>query len=154
MKPLPSPRAFAFGALLLLSACKEEKKSIYSERIAILPDASGLLIKEVRADAQGKPLVTFFESHGDMQRELAEAPLAGSGDVKFRFALRKDTVVLYHAEPALQPALAGLALAASFPVRFEAVESARWLTVGTQEGDAIFYAPDKWKAFLDLSRGE
>jgi hypothetical protein len=141
-------------ALACLSACKEETKVVYSERIALLPDASGLLVKEVRADAQGKQSLALLESRNGAQRELAVLPMQGAGDPRFRFAVRKDTIVLFHAEPAMQAALAGAVTSAAFPIRFEQVESGRWLTVGTEEGHAIFYAPDKWKAFLELSRGE
>jgi hypothetical protein len=139
-------------AILLLAGCKEEMKAIYLERIALLPDASGLLEKEVRADAEGKPFLAILESRQGKPRELASIPMDGFSDVKFRSGLRGDTVLLYHTVPKLEGRLDGSSFRSpSFPIRIVLLDDAKWLATGIEEGNGIFYAPDKWKAYLEMS---
>jgi hypothetical protein len=139
-------------ALLLLAGCKEDMKVIYLERIALLPDASGLLEKEVRADAEGKPFLAILESRQGKSRELASIPMEGFADVKFRSALRGDTVLLYHTVPKLEGRVDDSTFRSpAFPIRVVLLSDAKWLATGTEEGNGIFYAPDKWKAYLEMT---
>jgi hypothetical protein len=41
-----------------------------------------------------------------------------------------------------------------FPVRAVLLTQPQWLAPGIEEGNGIFYAPDKWKANLEMSRGK
>lgn len=141
------------GVAILLSGCKPEIKVIYSERIALLPDASGLLVKEIRADAEGRTFLAIVETRGNAHRERVSVPMGPVPDVKFHSELRGDTVFLFHTVPAMETGLNSVSLAAgAFPIRCVLLSDARWLATGTEEGSAIFYAPDKWKAYLDLTR--
>ncbi len=139
-------------ALSLIAGCKEGMKVIYVERIAILPDASGLLQKEVRADGQENQFIAILESREGKTRELAVLPMKGKQDVKFRSGYHGDTVFLYHDVPMLQAQIDSATFAASrIPIRVVLLDPARWPATGTEEGNAIFYAPDKWKAYLDMT---
>ena len=140
------------GVALLLFGCKPEIKVIYSERIALLPDASGLLVKEIRADAEGRTFLAIVETRGNARRELISAPMGTVPDVKFHSELRGDTLFLFHTVPAMEAGLSSASAAGKFPIRCVLLSDARWLATGTEEGNAIFYAPDKWKAYLDLTR--
>ena len=142
-------------ALLLAAGCDEGMKVIYRERIALLPDASGLLEKEIRSDAEGKPFLALLETRNGATRDLAVLRMEGYPDVKFRSGLGGDTVLLYHGVSRFQKDLEGTRLgAAGFPVRAVLLDDARWFATGTEEGNAIFYAPAKWKAYLDMNRGK
>lgn len=139
-------------ALLLLAGCKEDMKVIYLERIALLPDASGLLEKEVRADEKGSPFLAILETRQGKSRELASIPMEGFSDVKFRSALRGDTVLLYHTVPKMEARVDDSSFhSPSFPIRVVLLDDSKWLAPGTEEGNGIFYAPDKWKAYLDMT---
>lgn len=139
-------------ALLLIAGCKEGMKVLYLERIALLPDASGLLEKEVRADEKGQPFLAILESRQGKTRELAVLPLEGYPDVKFRSGFHGDTVLLYHDIPKLKHWADSAPFASSrFPIRMVFLDQAKWLATGTEEGSGIFYAPDKWKAYLDMT---
>ena len=129
--------------------CVEEKQIIYSERIAILPDKSGMLIKEVRSFGKAETELVIRESVGKISKEIFIVTLSGSQDVKFKFRLSGDTIVLTHAQPGLEQTLRTVG-PASFPIRTESAASAAWLSSGTSEGDPIFYAEDKWGAYLDM----
>jgi hypothetical protein len=139
-------------ALLLIARCKEGMKVIYLERIALLPDASGLLEKEVRADEKGNQFVAILESQNGKIRELAILPMEAGQDVKFRSGFHGDTVLLFHDVPKLQDRIGSSTFAASrFPIRIVLLDPAKWLATGTEEGNGIFYAPDKWKAYLEMT---
>jgi hypothetical protein len=158
MRKIPrSVSAFPFCVglfiVLVLGGCKEETKVVYSERIAILPDASGLLTKEVRTLPEGKTAIAILESAGKASREIFSVALAGGDDIRFRSTVRNDTILLFHTAPDLDKSIRTVGQP-SFPVRMVHLEGAAWLTKGTEEGNPIFYAPDKWKAFLDLIRKE
>jgi hypothetical protein len=119
----------------------------------LLPDASGLLVKEIRADAEGRTFLAIVETRGEARRERVLAPMGAVPDVKFHSELRGDTVFLFHTVPAMEAVLKSSSLATgAFPIRIVLLSDARWLATGTEEGSAIFYAPDKWKAYLDLTR--
>lgn len=137
---------------LLASGCKEEQPIIYSERIAILPDRSGLLVKEMRALDKSRNELIIKRTAGESVQELFLVSLAEFEDVKFRFRLSGDTVILAHTQPAFGKAVRVLN-PSGFPIRFETLSPAEWLSTGTLEGDAIFYAEDKWGAFFDMTRG-
>jgi hypothetical protein len=142
-------------ASLLAIGCEEEKKVIYSERVAILPDASGLLVKEIRSDAQGKPILSLLVSKGGVEREVTTLAMGGLSDIKFRSTVRGDTLVLFHSAAGLEGRLDTAQFASlGFPVRLVRLDEVHWLTSGTEEGNAIFYAPGKWKAYLELTRRE
>lgn len=148
-------KSAALLAALLAAGCKEETKVLYRERIAILPDASGFLEKEVRADAQKNPILAILESAGGKTRELGVFPLDGEPDAKFRSGFRGDTVLLYPDSPKLEKRMRESGIAPGrFPIRTEFLEQAKWMATGTEEGSAIFFAPDKWKAYLDMSKGK
>jgi hypothetical protein len=139
-------------AWMLVSGCKEGMKVIYLERIALLPDASGLLEKEVRADEKGMPFLAILESRQGKSRELASIPMEGFSDVKFRSGLRGDTILLYHTVPKLEEHVDDSTFhSPSFPIRIVLLNDAKWMATGTEEGNGIFYAPDKWKAYLDMT---
>lgn len=142
----------AILALLLVSGCEEGMKVIYLERIALLPDASGLLEKEVRSDEKGNSFLAILESRDGAKRDLAVLPMVGYQDVKFRSGFHGDTVLLYHDVPRLEERIDASTFASSrFPVRTLLLDQSKWLTVGTEEGNGIFYAPDKWKAYLEMT---
>lgn len=142
------------GTLLSLSACIDERVIIYTERIAILPDASGYLAKDIRALSKTESELVIREVVGEASRELYTAPLKDFTDAKFTFTLAGDTIRLFHTQPKLPSALRAAPDRPSFPVRIEPASPSElaWRTSGTAEGDAIFYAPDKWKAFLALQK--
>ncbi|MBW8887077.1 MAG: hypothetical protein JF616_04885 [Fibrobacteres bacterium] len=141
------------GLFLLPNGCKEAMKVIYSERIALLPDATGLLVKEMRADAEGKTFLAIVETRGEARRELVSAPMGDVPEVKFHSEVRGDTVFLFHTIPAMKAGLSPASLAGGgYTIRLLCLDEVRWLATGTEEGSAIFYAPDKWKAYLELSR--
>lgn len=151
-----SPRlALAALALLTLAStgCEEEMPVILTERIALLPDGSGYLSKEVRARSKDETELAIREVVGGTSRDLFLAPLKDFQDVKFAFAITGDTIRLFHAQPLLDGALKPVEKSAH-AIRVEPAlpSTVSWLTAGTQEGDAIFYAPDRWKAFLEISR--
>lgn len=148
-KAIRTPVLAALGAALALLGCVEEKQIIYSERIALLPDKSGMLIKEVRSFGKAETEMVIRESVGDASKEIFVVPLSGSQDVKFKFRLAGDTIVLTHAQPGLEQTLRKVG-PSSFPIRTESASSAAWLSSGTSEGDPIFYAEDKWGAYLDM----
>lgn len=137
--------------LVMHLGCKEEKPIIYSERIAILPDKSGLLIKEVRSLDKTRNELVIKEVIGSSVKELFLFPLTVSPDVKFKFMLLHDTLYLVHSQLGFEDALKTLNQPA-FPVRFGFMPPAKWLATGTVEGDPIFYAQDKWGAYLDMLR--
>ena len=139
----------ALGAALAILGCVEEKQIVYSERIAILPDKSGMLIKEVRSFGKAETEMVIRESVGKVSKEIFIVPLSGSQDVKFKFRLSGDTIVLTHAQPGLEQTLRTVG-PSSFPIRTESAASAAWLSSGTSEGDPIFYAEDKWGAYFGL----
>ena len=154
MNPMNRIKAAGAGllALSLLVGCKEGMKVIYLERIALLPDASGLLEKEVRADEKENQFIAILESRDGKTRELAVLPMNGKQDVKFRSGYHGDTVLLYHDVPKLQDQVDSSTFAASrFPIRTVLLDPAKWLATGTEEGNGIFYAPDKWKAYLEMT---
>lgn len=127
-------------------------KVIYLERIALMPDASGLLEKEIRSDEKGNSFLAILESQGGKTRELALLPLEGYPDVKFRSGFHGDTILLYHDIPKFEGRIDDSTFASSrFPVRTVLLDPAKWLATGTEEGNGIFYAPDKWKAYLDMT---
>ena len=140
-------------ALLLLSALLgcDETKVVYAERVAILPDASGLIVKEVRSDAAGKGSLVLMETVGDANRDIYALPLDGFDDVKFQSGASGDTVLLFHSNHRLDAGMVSLGKP-TFPIRFRLVTGAEAIGAGTEEGAAIFYAPEKWKAFLEMSR--
>ncbi|MEO6097391.1 MAG: hypothetical protein ABIW76_17740 [Fibrobacteria bacterium] len=142
--------ALIFSALFIFG-CKEEAPVIYSERIAILPDRSGLLIKEVRVLDKTRNEMIIKRTAGGTVQELFLVSLADFDDVKFKFRIGGDTIYLVHAQPGLEKALHVLNPSAT-PIRYETVSPAQWLSVGTLEGDPIFYAEEKWGAFFDLMR--
>lgn len=139
------------SATISFFACKEEPKVIYAERIGLLPDASGLIVKEIRSDEKGRGQLVLLESIGKQNRDILSAQLAGFDDVKFHSTVRGDTLVLYHTQPRLDTALVTIAKP-SIPIRFECVSGARFIGTGTEEGATIFYTPAKWKAYLELER--
>lgn len=145
---------FLSMALLVLSACIDERTIIYTERIAILPDASGYLAKDIRALSKTESELVLREVVGEESRELFTAPLKEFSDAKFTFALAGDTIRLFHTQAGLPAALRPAPAQPTFPLRIEPASPSElaWRTSGTPEGDAIFYAPDKWKAFLELSK--
>ena len=138
---------------MVIFGCKEEKPVIYSERIAILPDKSGLLIKEVRSLDKSRNELVIKEVIGKSMKEIFLVPLVDFQDVKFKFRLLHDTVYLIHTqqgfEKAIQPNNPS-----TFPIQTKSVSPAEWLSFGTLEGDPIFYAEDKWGAYFDLMRKE
>ncbi len=141
--------------LWLCLGCQAEKKVLYSERVAILPDASGLLLKEIRALEDGRIEMVLLESIGGKNREIFAATFPGSVDVKFRSALSGDTVLLYHTLTGMDTSLPGNPPGAkTYQLRLHQMEKAQWLAAGTEEGSAIFYAPDKWKAYLGMASGK
>lgn len=144
--------AFAVSLCLLsgLLGC-EETKVIYSERVAILPDASGLIVKEIRSDAAGKGSLVLLETIGDASREVFALPLDGFEDVKFQSGLIGDTLLLFHSHTRLDADMVSIAKA-TFPIRFSFVSGAAAIGAGTEEGAGIFYAPGKWKAYLEMTR--
>jgi hypothetical protein len=138
------------GALALLG-CKEEKPVVYSERVAILPDKSGLLVKEVRSLGKSQNEMVIKEVVGGSVKEIILIPLIDFPDVKFRFKALHDTILLLHTQSDFEKVLQVLNRSA-FPIRTEQVSPAEWLSTGTIEGDPIFYAEDKWGAYFDLVR--
>ena len=154
MNPWNRSKAACAGllALSLIAGCKEGMKVIYLERIALLPDASGLLEKEVRADETGNQFIAILESQNGKARALAVLPMDGNQDVKFRSGFHGDTVLLYHDVPKLQGRISSSTFSASrFPIRVVLLDPAKWLATGIEEGNGIFYAPDKWKAYLEMT---
>jgi hypothetical protein len=139
-------------SVLFVSGCKEEKPIVYSERIAILPDRSGLLIKEVRVLDKARNEMVIKRIAGESVQELFLVSLAEFDDVKFKFRIGGDTIYLVHTQPAFDKALR-VVNPPTTPIRYETVSPAEWLSTGTLEGDPIFYAEEKWGAFFDLMRG-
>lgn len=131
--------------------CQEGPKLIYSEKIALLPDASGLLTKEVRSLPQGGTELVIVETVGNRTQEILSFPISESDDVKFRSGFGHDTILLYHTRPDLEKAVKTLGKPA-FPIRIASMEEAAWMAFGMEEGSQILYAPDKWRAYLDLTR--
>jgi hypothetical protein len=152
---IPYPRIARLLACLAIPAllgCKEGAKLIYSEKIALLPDASGLLVKEVRSLPQGGTELAIVEVVGTRSRDIASFPISDSDDVKFHSGFGHDTVLLYHTRPDLEKSMKVIG-PASFPVRVASMEPAAWMAYGTEEGSPVFYAPpDKWKAYLEMSK--
>jgi hypothetical protein len=139
-------------ALAALTGCEEGPKVIYSEKIALLPDASGLLVKEVRSLPKGGTELAIVESVGARNRDILSFPISDSDDVKFHSGFGHDTVLLYHTRPDLDKSMKVIG-PASFPVRVASMEEAAWMAYGTEEGSPVFYAPpDKWKAYLEMSK--
>ncbi|MEO7425170.1 MAG: hypothetical protein ABI036_08280 [Fibrobacteria bacterium] len=154
MKAKPSQSKWAIAALLAfltLSGCKEELPIVYSERIAILPDKSGLLIKEVRSLDKSRNEMVVKEVVGKSVKEIFLIPLIDFQDVKFKFSLLHDTVHLMHTQPEFEKSIQAINPSA-FTIKTESVSPVVWLTAGTIEGDPIFYAEDKWGAYFDLMR--
>lgn len=140
-------------ALPALLSCEEGAKVIYSEKIALLPDASGLLAKEVRSLPKGGGTeLAIVEVVGTRSRDILTFPISESDDVKFHSGFGHDTVLLYHTRPDLEKSMKVVGQA-SFPVRVASMEQAAWMAYGTEEGSPVFYAaPDKWKAYLEMSK--
>lgn len=136
---------------LALFGCKEEKPVIYSERIGILPDRSGLLIKEVRSVDKSRNEMVIKEVAGKSEKEIFLVPLLEFQDVKFKFTLLHDTLHLIHTQPGFEKVLQPIN-PSTFPIQTNPVSAAEWLSSGTMEGDPIFYAEDKWGAYFDLMR--
>jgi hypothetical protein len=136
---------------IALSGCEEGPKLIYSEKVALLPDASGLLVKEVRSLPQGGTELAILEEVGTAKREILSFPISESDDVKFRSGFGHDTVLLYHTRPDLEKSMKALGKP-SFPVRTASMPEAAWMAFGMEEGSPVLYAPDKWRAYLELSR--
>jgi hypothetical protein len=134
-----------------LAGCKEEKPTVYSERVAVLPDKSGLLIKEIREVTKTETEMVLKEVVGSQTREIFVVPLTGFPDVRFRFKVGGDTVYLAHTQPDFEKAIQSVAKP-TFPIRTEHLSSTEWLTAGTAEGDPIFYSEEKWGALLELMR--
>ena len=155
MNPIKDPRmvikAGIFAMLSGLMGCEPEVKVIYAERVGIFPDASGLVIKEIRSDEKGQGQLVLLEAVGKVNRDILAANLVGFDDVKFQSTVRGDTLILFHTQPRLDTGMFTIAKP-SFPIRFERVSGAQSIGAGTDEGAAIFYTPDKWQAYLDMSR--
>jgi hypothetical protein len=134
----------------LLLGCKEEKTVVYSERIAVLPDRSGYLTKELRSWEKTKIEMVLSEVKKTGTRELFVIALNGFDDVKFKSLTKGDTVHLYHTESGLEKNTSLVAGAPTFPVRFRFVTGADWLSAGVLEGDPAFYAEEKWGKLLEL----
>lgn len=149
-------RQSIFSAALLLGAlfmvgCKEEQPVVYSERVAVLPDQSGLLNKEIREIDKTHTELVILETIGGKSKDILRVALSEFSDVRFRFKLASDTICLVHTQAGLEGAIQPLASPA-FPIITERVTETEWLTGGLQEGDPLFYAQDKWGALVELVR--
>ena len=109
------------------------------------------MLKELRSDASNRSQLVLLESVGNAKRDIFALPLTGFEDVKFQSTVSGDTLVLFHSQPRLAAGLVPI-VKSSFPVRFVLVTGAASVGAGTDEGADIFYAPGKWKAYLELSR--
>jgi hypothetical protein len=140
-------------SVLVLGACVPEKTVIYSERLAVLPDQSGYLGKDVRTldPDKSRTEMAIIEVAGKTTREVFVIALDGFADVKFKARIKGDTLILSHTQPALDKALKPVAVPAH-PIRFQTVSGPEWLSAGMEEGHALFYAQDKWKGVIELLR--
>jgi hypothetical protein len=134
-----------------LLGCQEGAKLIYSEKVALLPDASGLLAKEVRSLPQGGTELVIVEVVGKRSLDILSFPISDSDDVKFHSGFGHDTILLYHTHPELDKSMKVLGKPA-FPVRTASMAEAAWMAYGMEEGSPVLYAPDKWRAYLDMTR--
>lgn len=144
------PAALLLGALLI-PGCKEERPVVYSERVALFPDQSGLLNKEIREIDKTRRELVILETIGGKSKDILRVPLSEFNDVRFKFKLASDTICLVHTQAGLEVAIQSLA-GPTFPIRTERVTETEWVTGGLQEGDPLFYAQDKWGALLELVR--
>lgn len=136
---------------LLVSACKEEKSVIFTVRVAILPDGSGYLRKEVRSWDKTRQDLTISQVVEGVAKELYVVRLDGFPEMKFRATLKGDTVLLHHTQTGLDTAVQVMA-PGSFPVRFSQVSGGEWPTAGFLEDDPVFYSDGKLKAAAELMR--
>jgi hypothetical protein len=110
------------------------------------------LVSWHRSDENGNSFRAILESKDGAKREEAFLPMEGYPDVKFRSGFHGDTVLLYHDVPTLEDRIDSSTFASSgFPIRTVLLDQAKWLATGTEEGNGIFYAPDKWKAYFEMT---
>lgn len=141
-----------FEALILVG-CKEERPVIYSERVAVLPDKSGFLTKEIREIDKSRSELVISEVVGKKSSDVIVVPLTNFQDVRFRFKLVMDTIYLVHTQAEFEREIHSLG-APTFPIKTECVKEVAWLTSGIQEGDPLFYTQEKWGALLELAKRE
>jgi hypothetical protein len=130
---------------------QEERPIVSSERVAVLPDKSGLLVKGIREVTKTETEMVLREVVGTQSKEIFVVPLTGFPDVRFKFRVGVDTIYLAHIQPGFEKAIRTVGTP-TFPIKTECMTSTDWLTAGAVEGDPLFYSEEKWGVLLELIR--
>ncbi len=146
----------AFGSLpfflIAMLGCNE-KPIVYSERIALLPDQSGFLTKDIRSLDKSKTELAINEVVGPKSKELFVLPLIQFYDVKFKTKLKGDTILLFSSESTLVQLVKATG-PSKFPIQFHLATGSDWLSAGIPEGDPLYYSEEKWKTLTQMMQSK